>query len=84
MELSCLSIVVPSFDEGATISTIIRSMLAQRQVHEVIVVDDGSRDQTWEALQSLCAEYPRVIALRHPENRGKGAALRTGFVSISS
>jgi glycosyltransferase involved in cell wall biosynthesis len=83
MELSYLSIVVPAFDEGATISSIIRAVLAQRQVHEVIVVDDGSRDQTWEVLQSLCAEDRRVIALRHPENRGKGAALRTGFAKAS-
>jgi glycosyltransferase involved in cell wall biosynthesis len=76
--------VIPSFNERATVSIIIRSALAQPQVHEVIVVDDGSHDQTWEALQSLRAEDPRVIALRHSENRGKGAALRTGFAKASA
>jgi len=83
MKISCLSIVIPSFNEGTTICTIIRSVLAQPQVHEVIVVDDGSQDQTWEALRSLCVEDRRVIALRHDENRGKGAALRTGFAKAS-
>jgi glycosyltransferase involved in cell wall biosynthesis len=83
MKISCLSIVIPSFNEGTTICTIIRSVLAQPQVHEVIVVDDGSQDQTWEALQSLRVEDRRVIALRHDENRGKGAALRTGFAKAS-
>ena len=59
-------------------------MLAQSDVREVIVVDDGSQDRTWETLQPLCAEDPRVIALRHSENRGKGAALRTGFAKTSA
>jgi glycosyltransferase involved in cell wall biosynthesis len=48
-------------------------------VQEVIAVDDGSQDGTWEALQTVFAEDPRVQRVRHSENRGKGAALRTGF-----
>jgi glycosyltransferase involved in cell wall biosynthesis len=43
------------------------------------VVDDGSQEGTWEALQSALLADPRVKLVRHPQNRGKGAALRTGF-----
>jgi glycosyltransferase involved in cell wall biosynthesis len=59
-------------------------VLVQSEVREVIVVDDGSEDQTWEILRALCAEEARVIALRHFENRGKGAALRTGFAKATA
>ena len=76
--------MIPSYNEGATVISVIRLVLAQSEVQEVIVVDDGSEDQTWEMLQLLCAKEPRVIALRHSENRGKGAALRTGFASASA
>jgi len=83
-DLPCLSVVIPSYNEGATVIRVIRLVLAQSEVQEVIVVDDGSQDQTWEMLQLLCVEDPRVSALRHSENRGKGAALRTGFAKSSA
>jgi glycosyltransferase involved in cell wall biosynthesis len=79
-----LGVVIPSYNEAATISTVVRLVLAQSEVHEVIVVDDGSVDQTWDMLQPLCAEDRRLTALRHSENRGKGAALRTGFAKVSA
>jgi glucosyl-3-phosphoglycerate synthase len=75
--------VIPSYNEGATVISVIRLVLAQSEVQEVVVVDDGSQDQTWEMLQ-LCVENPRVIALRHSQNCGKGAALRTGFAKTSA
>ncbi len=83
-QLPRLSVVIPSYNEGATLSSVIRLVLAQSEVQEVIVVDDGSQDQTWEMLQPLCDEDPRVIALCHSQNRGKGAALRTGFAKASA
>jgi glycosyltransferase involved in cell wall biosynthesis len=52
-------------------------------VQEIIVVDDGSDDGTWEALQPLLAEDSRVKSVRNAENRGKGAALRSAFASAS-
>jgi glycosyltransferase involved in cell wall biosynthesis len=82
--LSSISVVIPSYNEGATISTVVCSVLEQSEVQEVIVVDDGSQDQTWETLQLLCAQDRRLITLRHSENRGKGAALRTGFAKASA
>jgi glycosyltransferase involved in cell wall biosynthesis len=78
----CLSIVVPVYNEAATIYSVIRTVLAQPLVKEVVIVDDGSKDGTWEALQPLPAEDSRVRLLQHKVNQGKGAALRTGFAEV--
>jgi glycosyltransferase involved in cell wall biosynthesis len=79
VELPCASVVIPSYNEAAVISTVVRLALAQPEVKEVIVVDDGSQDGTCQVLQSFLAEEPRVQAAWHSQNRGNGAALRTGF-----
>jgi glycosyltransferase involved in cell wall biosynthesis len=77
-------VVIPVYNEVATISAVITAVLAQPEVQEVIVVDDGSDDGTWETLQSVLAEHTRVKALRHSQNRGKGAGLRTGFAQATA
>ncbi len=79
----CLSVVVPVFNEAATVVQIVRRVLEQRPVQEVVVVDDASSDGTWEALQELKPLAPRVKLFRHEKNQGKGAALRTGFAQIT-
>jgi glycosyltransferase involved in cell wall biosynthesis len=83
VKLPCVSVVIPCYNENATICTIVRSVAAQPEVHQVIVVDDGSQDGTWESLQSVFSEDPRVRGVRHQRNRGKGAALRTGFALVT-
>lgn len=75
----CLGVVVPAFNESASVANVLQLVLAQRPVQEVIVVDDGSTDDTWARLQSVAASDNRVRLLRHERNQGKGAALRTGF-----
>jgi len=76
-----LSIVIPVFNEAATVETIVervRRVPLPELRREVIVVDDGSTDGTTEVLRRLPAgEDLRVLHL--PHNRGKGAALREGF-----
>jgi len=74
---------VPAFNEGATIGHLLDQVLAQRPVQEVIVVDDASRDNSWELLQRF-ARDERVKLVRHERNRGKGAALHTGFARASA
>jgi glycosyltransferase involved in cell wall biosynthesis len=76
---ACVTVVIPTYNEAATVCAVVRSALAQPEVQEIIVVDDGSQDLTWEVLQPILAEDSRVQAVRHAQNRGKGAALRTGF-----
>jgi glycosyltransferase involved in cell wall biosynthesis len=83
-KLPCVSAVIPSYNEVATINAVMRSVLAQPEVQELIVIDDGSDDGTWEVIQSVLAEDTRVKALRHLQNRGKGAALRTGFAQATA
>lgn len=76
---TCLAVVVPVYNEARTIATVVKSVLDQPLVNEVIVVDDGSRDGTRELLESLARADERIRLFCHETNRGKGAALRTGF-----
>jgi glycosyltransferase involved in cell wall biosynthesis len=78
----CLAVVVPCFNEAPTVLTLIQRVLDSPWVAEVIVVDDGSVDDTPHKLAELADE--RVQVLRHSYNRGKGAALRTGFAAATA
>src|SRR5947207_14460791 len=80
----CLSVVMPVFNEANTGDKIIQKVLAQRPVRQLIVVDDGSTDGTREKLQALAKDEPRLLLVRHDLNRGKGAALRTGFAQATA
>jgi glycosyltransferase involved in cell wall biosynthesis len=76
---SCLSVVMPVFNEVATVAELIKIVLAQRPVQQLVVVDDASTDGTWEKLQAATNGDARVTLVRHNQNQGKGAALRTGL-----
>ncbi len=79
-----LSVVIPCYNEAATIDRLLQSVLQSPQpVFEVIVVDDASDDGTAAMLDASAAKEMRILVFRHPENRGKGAALRTGFAEVS-
>ncbi len=81
--LQALSVVLPAFNEDANIEQVVRDCVAYLDAHvadyELLVVNDGSRDRTGEILDRLARELPRLRPLHHPQNRGYGAALRTGF-----
>jgi glycosyltransferase involved in cell wall biosynthesis len=70
---------MPTYNEAATVGEILKQVLGQALVAEVIVVDDGSTDGTWAELQTLSKQDRRIKLFRHERNQGKGAALRTGF-----
>ena len=80
----CLSVVMPVFNEAATVSEVIKNVLAQRPVQQLVIVDDASTDGTWDKLQSLAQAEPRIKLARHAQNQGKGAALRTGFAQATA
>ena len=74
-----VTIVIPAYDEAATIEHVLRSVCALDLRMEVLVVDDGSRDDTVALVEGLERELGPVRLLRHEVNRGKGAAVRTGI-----
>jgi glycosyltransferase involved in cell wall biosynthesis len=77
-----LSVVMPCYNERATIEEIIRRVLAVPIRIELIVVDDGSKDGTREILTELSRTLPFKLILQ-PKNAGKGSALRRGFRDVS-
>jgi glycosyltransferase involved in cell wall biosynthesis len=78
-----LGVIVPAYNEGATIGRVLTRVLAQPCVAQVVVVDDCSSDETLPRAQEF-AEDPRVLIRRHEQNRGKGAAIRTGLEALDA
>ncbi len=80
-----LSVVVPVYDERNTIVEVVRRMRAVLLPDgldlEIVIVDDGSSDGTRDVLPQLSDSTVRVVY--HEENRGKGAAVRTGFANVT-
>jgi glycosyltransferase involved in cell wall biosynthesis len=78
-----LSVVLPAFNEEPNVERVVHDCVAYLEAsgldYELIVVNDGSRDRTGEILNRLQGEVPRLRPQHHPQNRGYGAALRTGF-----
>ena len=74
----CLSVVIPAYNEEATLASVVQEVLKLSQVLEVIVVDDGSTDATPAICREL-SKIPRVRTVIQPRNQGKCEALKTGF-----
>jgi glycosyltransferase involved in cell wall biosynthesis len=84
VETVSLAVIMPVFNEEATVREAVEDVLSVRFPcrFELIVVNDGSSDRTAEILAAL--SDPRLVVLNHDENRGKGAALRTGAAAAST
>src|SRR5512134_665783 len=82
-----LSVVAPCFDEAANLRELtgrVLSALAQMRVQgELVLVDDGSRDETGAVLAELSAEHSGVVVVRHARNLGIEAAWRSGVHASS-
>ena len=78
-----LSVVIPAYNEGEMVARSIESVATAnypRERLQILAVDDGSRDDTWEHMQRAAARHPGLVrTLRLPANRGKRAALAEGF-----
>lgn len=78
-----ISVIVPAFDECASLpelcAWIRRVMEEHNYSYEVIIVDDGSTDGSWEAITSIASENPSIHGIRFRRNYGKSAALYCGF-----
>jgi len=74
-----LSIVIPAYNEAATLLAVVQRVLSLPHVLEVVIVDDCSTDGTGEIAEEISRLYPKVQVTHHPANRGKTEALKTGF-----
>lgn len=78
-----ISIVIPAFDESSSLEELHRQLdaVASAQGYElqIIFIDDGSTDGTWDVIENLARQDPRVLGIRFRRNFGKAAALSAGF-----
>ena len=74
-----LSVIMPCYNEAATLSAILSKVRAVDLEKQIIAVDDHSSDTTYDLLCQEAARDPNMIVVRHPTNRGKGAAVRSGL-----
>lgn len=74
-----LSVVIPAYNEEATLPGVVRRVLEVPGLLEIIIVDDCSADRTAEIARDLAGEYPQVRYVSHQKNSGKTEALKTGF-----
>ncbi len=79
MNTPCLSVIMPVYNEAKTVEEVIRKVLEQPEVAELITVNDASQDGTGKVLKELAQSLPQMRVLEHSVNQGKGAALRTGI-----
>jgi len=74
-----LSVVMPVYNEKATIETILARVESTGLATEIIVIDDGSTDGTRDLLRQIAPGHPRLKLHLHERNRGKGAAIQSGI-----
>jgi glycosyltransferase involved in cell wall biosynthesis len=78
-----VSVIVPLFNEADNIEILIKSIQSvfenQKIIYELLLIDDGSRDQTYDVIQRMAAKDPRIKGIRFSRNHGQTAALMAGF-----
>ena len=77
----CLSIVMPAYNEEATLKMVVEKVLTVPHLLEVVIVDDCSKDATGRIAEELVRENPKVKVLHQPKNGGKTEALKAGFAA---
>jgi dolichol-phosphate hexosyltransferase len=79
-----LSVVMPVYNEAATVETILSHVLARPEVRDIVAVDDGSTDGSWDVITRVASRDSRLRAFRLPQNQGKGAAVRLALQHITA
>ena len=78
MTSECLSVVIPAYNEEATLAGVVQRVLSIPFLHEIVIVDDCSTDNTGTIATKLALD-PKVRTVRQEKNKGKTEALKTGF-----
>lgn len=78
-----VSIVMPVYNEEATLEEIVARVLETPYEKELVMVDDGSKDRSREIMATLEEKHKEVRCFYHEENKGKGGALSTGFAQVT-
>ena len=81
-----LSLVIPCYNEESTLAGIVEEVLKLRSSDlglELVIVDDCSKDSSRAVAERLAADHPEIKLCFHEKNRGKGAALKTGFLAAT-
>lgn len=80
-----VSIFYPCYNDWGTMGSMVMFTVQTAERlgldYEITLIDDGSADHTLELLEEITRQYPAVKVVRHPENRGYGGALRSGFAA---
>lgn len=88
MELGIITFVIPVYNEGEqiykNINILIDILLKNNINHEIILIDDGSKDNSWEEINKLCEDKLRIRGLRLSRNFGKESALCAGLAAVNS
>jgi dolichol-phosphate hexosyltransferase len=78
-----LSVLMPAYNEAATVERALEAVLATPQEKEIILVDDGSTDETGEILKKLGEDHGGIHVIVHQRNQGKGAAVRSALAAAT-
>lgn len=81
-----VSIILPAFNEEGAVDKVLRELIAEfgDSSYELIAVNDGSNDQTLALMKKVQRDYPHIRIVSHEDNRGYGAALKTGIRNAAS
>src|ERR1051326_6083414 len=77
-----LSVIVPCYNERATVAELLRRVKDVPIEKEIIVVDDRSTDGSRDVVAALAQQWPEIRHILQPQNQGKGAALRRGIEAV--
>lgn len=87
MEPRTISVIIPAYNEGerlpASLDKVLAHIAEERWTAEVIVVNDGSRDNTADLVRSYIRQHPAVRLVENPGNRGKGYSVRNGMLNAN-
>jgi len=79
-----IAAILPTFNEETNVGDVLQVLLATQILDEIVLVDDGSTDQTFEILSQAAAHDPRVRLVQHDRNKGKGEAIFSGCAATTA